>query len=267
MQKTDFFQVKQSDPSCSLQSLLTGPLQNILYGMSFERGREEQVLVSPGEETRWLPALLAPAVTYVPAANMVVVPEYLLQPPFFHPSYPIHVNLGGLGVALAVAMVEGAAGRGAAYTAAGRLLAGGAEGNFTLGRPAGSALERASGCLAERWGAAGLDTPDQLARSRHSAATRLAGLEVALAALDSFLHTEAAALLPALEHLDPQAVLLLQHARLQCAAGSLEARDLARTTTPALLPREQLLGELATLAQFQHYFFCEEQEDQCGPVI
>ena len=120
--------------------MLIGPLQNILYGMSFERGREEQVLVSPGEETRWLPALLAPAVTYVPAANMVVVPEYLLQPPFFHPSYPIHVNLGGLGVALAVAMVEGAAGRGAAYTAAGRLLASGAEGNFTLGRPAGSAL-------------------------------------------------------------------------------------------------------------------------------
>ena len=100
VQKTDFF-------------------QNIQYGMTFLRKREEHELVSPGEETRWLKNLLLDSVTFVPAANKVVIPEYLLRPPLFHPQYPYNVNLGGLGVMLAEAVVEGVAGRGSVFTASG----------------------------------------------------------------------------------------------------------------------------------------------------
>ena len=55
-----------------------------------------------------------------------------------------------------------------------------------------------------------------LGRSRQDSALGLASLETVLAAFASFLAVDGASLLPALEHLDPQAVLLLQHARLQC---------------------------------------------------
>ena len=55
-----------------------------------------------------------------------------------------------------------------------------------------------------------------LSRSREDSALGLASLEAVLAAFASFLAVDGASLLPALEHLDPQAVLLLQHARLQC---------------------------------------------------
>ena len=55
-----------------------------------------------------------------------------------------------------------------------------------------------------------------LSRSRQDSALGLASLETVLAAFASFLAVDGASLLPALEHLDPQAVLLLQHARLQC---------------------------------------------------
>ena len=55
-----------------------------------------------------------------------------------------------------------------------------------------------------------------LGRSRQDSALGLASLEAVLAAFASFLAVDGASLLPALEHLDPQAVLLLQHARLQC---------------------------------------------------
>ena len=252
VQKTDFF-------------------QNILYGMAFTRKREEHSLVSPGEETRWLPALLASSVSYVPSANKVVVPEYLLQPPLFSPSYPVQVNLGGLGVMLAQAVAEGAAGRGAVFTAAGRLLGGaGQASNYTLGRgaEAGGALRVASACLTEQWGAAGLDTPDMLARSERDSVLGLAALETTLTALSSFLHAEGGTLLPALETMDPQAVLLLQHARLQCQVYTLQARDLARTVSARLLARERLLGQLGQLPDFHHYFFCDEPTGrQCGPVL
>ena len=100
VQKTDFF-------------------QNMQYGQTFLRRREEHELVSPGEETRWLGSLLSEAVTFVPSANKVVVPEYLLRPPLFHPEYPYNLNLGGLGVMLGEAVVEGVAGRGSVFTAAG----------------------------------------------------------------------------------------------------------------------------------------------------
>ena len=55
-----------------------------------------------------------------------------------------------------------------------------------------------------------------LSRSREDSALGLASLEAVLAAFASFLAVDGASLLPALEHLDPQAVLLLQHSRLQC---------------------------------------------------
>ena len=101
-------------------------------------------------------------VTYVASANRVVIPEYLLQPPVFHPANPVSViviplttviviviniilianvmnnhhlyhdhnynhrqvnlNLGGLGVMIARAIVDAVAGHGAVFTAAGRLL-------------------------------------------------------------------------------------------------------------------------------------------------
>ena len=68
----------------------------------------------------------------------------------------------------------------------------------------------------QAWGSASLDTPDMLGWSREDSALGLASLETVLAAFASFLAVDGASLLPALEHLDPQAVLLLQHARLQC---------------------------------------------------
>ena len=59
-----------------------------------------------------------------------------------------------------------------------------------------------------------------LSRSREDSALGLASLEAVLAAFASFLAVDGASLLPAVEHLDPQAVLLLQHARLQCEVGT-----------------------------------------------
>ena len=251
VQKTDFF-------------------QNIQYGMTFLRKREEHALVSPGEETRWLKNLLLKGVTYVPSANKVVIPEYLLMPPLFHPSYPMNVNLGGLGVMIAEAVVEGVAGSGSVFTAAGRILDGHDSTNFTLSRVAepNSALAHPSSCLVSKWSAMRLDTPDHLDKCAIDSVRTVAGVDAALSAVSESLSVEGATLLPALETLDPQAIFFLQYAQTHCSISSLQQRDLDRTVNHQLLGREKLKGVLSQFVEFRHFYFCsEESEFVCDSVL
>jgi hypothetical protein len=52
----------------------------------------------------------------------VIVPELFLSPPLFHAGYPNSVNMGGLGVRVAQAMLEGVLGRGLLFDSSGRLV-------------------------------------------------------------------------------------------------------------------------------------------------
>ena len=251
VQKTDFF-------------------QNILYGVSFVRKRQEHALVSPSEETRWLDNLLLTRVTYVPAANKVVVPEVLLQPPLFHPGFPPSVNLGGLGSMMAEAVVAGVAGFGSVYTATGRIMDGSNGENFTLSRSAeaNAALKRPAQCLVNQWSLMRLDTPDHLEKCAIDSAVSVAGLEAAYSALGTVLSTEGGQLMPSLETLDPQAVFFLQYAQSFCSESTLRQRDLDRTVGSQLLGREKLKGVLSQFSDFSHYYFCSDSsETACGPLL
>ena len=96
--------------------------QNILYGVIFLRKRQELALVSPAEETHWMEALnQLDGITYMTSANKVVIPETFLQAPLFHAGFPNSVNLGGMGVHLAKAMLSGVLGRGLLFDTDGRL--------------------------------------------------------------------------------------------------------------------------------------------------
>ena len=269
VQKTDFF-------------------QNMQYGQTFLRRREEHELVSPGEETRWLGNLLRDSVTFVPSANKVVIPEYLLRPPLFHPDYPYNVNLGGLGVMLGEAVVEGVAGLGSVFTAAGgqfrekflsvssdfdfsgRILDGQNSSNFTLSRvgEANFPLKRLSSCLQTQWSQMRLDTPDHLAKCSTKSAVAVAGLAAAYTAVEEMFGEQGAVLLPALETLDPQAVFFLQHAQSLCSSQTLQQRDFDRAVHNSLLGPEKLRGELSQFAQFRHFFFCsDESQYTCETVM
>jgi hypothetical protein len=263
VQKTDFF-------------------QNIQYGMHFLRRRQEHALVSPGEETRWLAHLLADRVTYAPAANKVIVPEYLLAPPLFHPRYPPQVNLGGLGTMIAEAVVEAVAGTGHVFTATGQILDGqqeavtssrGGGANVTSRATAAAidpsaVLRRPASCLLGQWAAMRLDTPDQLEKTALRGAVAVAGLEAAYAALSESLLVEGGQLLPALERLDPQSVFFVQYAQTMCSVNTWQQRDLDRTLSRELLGREKLRGVLAQFTEFRHFFFCPEgKEETCGSIL
>lgn len=250
VQKTDFF-------------------QNIQYGVMFLRKREELALVSPAEETRWLSLLLSGGVSYSPAANKVVVPEVFLQPPLFHTGYPNSVNLGGLGVRLAEAVIQGVAGYGLLFDNSGVL-------QFPTSSNASSGLfaaplrafQKTTQCLRDDFAQQGLDTPDYLTKCKKNTAMSIAALQQTMITLEDILELEQGVLLPALETLDPQAVFFLSYAQSLCQQQTFKQRDIDRTSGDVLLNQEKLKATVSVMPEFFHFFFCESKERQsCGSII
>ena len=171
---------------------------------------------------------------------------------------------------VAEAVVEGVAGSGSVFTAAGRILDGHETTNYTLSRvaEANSALSRPSACLLSKWSAMRLDTPDHLGKCAIDSAVTVAGVDAAFSALTESLSLEGGMLLPAMETLDPQAVFFLQYAQSHCSVSSLQQRDLDRTVNHQLLGREKLKGVLSQFVEFKHFYFCsEDSEFLCDSVL
>ena len=252
--------------------------QNIQYGVIFSRKREEYALVSPGEESRWLERLNAGRVSYSPTGNKVIVPEPALLPPLFHPGYPNSVNLGGLGVAMAEAVISGVVGFGLLYDVRGVLrhptAAAAANSSSMFAGPLRS-FERAGQCLRATYSALGVDTPDYLNKCRASSAMSVAAVRQTLLTLDDMLEMEAGRLLPAMEAAqDPQSLFFLAYAQSLCSKRTFKRRDIDRTTSQSryrdeLLEEERLEGTLSQIPEFRHYFFCSSSSDstQCGSIV
>lgn len=265
VQKTDFF-------------------QNILYGVMFLRKRQELALVSPSEENRWMEALNpvagpaptgsepASSVTYVTSANKIVVPELFLQTPMFHAGFPNSVNLGGLGVYMAKAMLEGVLGRGLLYEPDGRLRP--HNGSLFGSDPASAfqdprpILEADAECLVDKYSAAGLDTVDQLLKCRMDSAMIVAALWQAYVTLEDILELERGILLPAMETMDPQALFFLAFGQTLCSLSTDSASDIQRTANNRLSNRPLLMGTLSQVYKFQHFYHCPYDEEQnCGRLV
>ena len=218
--------------------------ENILYGLNFLRRKEEQALISPGEETRWMSELLNNKVSYAPAANKVIVPEYLLQPPICQPNFPLSVNMGGLGVMMAEALVEGVLGTGSVFSINGELLDGDDASNFTLKRPtvAINALKRPSQCLLSAYSAFGVDTPDQLTKASLNTAVGAVALSVAYSSFSEMTEDSGGSILPGLQQFDPPSLFFLSYTQSLCSTRTLQQRGLDRTLQEGLLEKERLRG-------------------------
>lgn len=246
--------------------------QNILYGVMFLRKREELALVSPSEETRWMAALNDPQVSYVTSANKVIIPEVFLQAPFFHAGFPNSVNLGGVGVHVAKAMLRGVLGRGMLFEADGRLrphngsLFGGPDGaSFHDPRPI---LEKDATCLVDRYSASGVEAVEQLIKCRMDSTYSVAAVWQAFVTLEDILELERGVILPAMETMDPQALFFLAFGQTLCSVATEDASDIQRTSEDKLSNKAKLMGTLSQVSKFHQFYHCPYDEEQgCGRVV
>ena len=263
VQKTDFF-------------------QNILYGVKYLRKREENKLISPAEETKWLEMVHTLKVSYVVSANKVVVPEVLLHPPLFHPGFPNSVNLGGLGFKMSEAMLQGVLGQGLLFDSSGKLLVQpelpGMQthilGNHTASPYTDSptdpraVLEQDSLCLASKYTQVGVDDNAFITRGRTESTMTVAALKQAYVTLEDILELERGIILPAMETFDPQAIFFLTFAQSLCTQRTEKQADIDRTSSNKLLEKQLLKGALTQFPEFHHYYYCSYDDNlNCGRII
>ena len=253
--------------------------QNIQYGVSFLRKRQELSLVSPAEEIRWLHMLLYEnEVSYSTASNKVIIPELLLQAPLFHIGFPNSVNLGGIGVRMSEAVIQGVVGHGLLFDTSGMLQYPTSNTNSNsssfvarslFAQPL-QALQSATQCLAENYAQMGIDTPNYLHKCRHMSVLDVSALQQAYVTLEDILEMEDGVILPAMETYDPQALFYLSYAQSLCVQRTIKQRDIDRTVGQRLLSEERLKATLSQMPSFAHFYFCSDSghsESQCKGAI
>lgn len=237
---------------------------------------------------RWLESLHLQEVSYITAANKIIVPELFLSPPLFHAGYPNSVNMGGLGVRMAQAMLEGVLGRGLLFDSSGRLViqTEGGISNMSITSTATAAVAATSSryessyndprsilevdaqCIVDKYTRVGVDTLGQLQKCRLDSAINVAALKEALLTLEDILELEKGILLPAMETFDPQSVFFLSYAQSLCAHETDFQRDIDRTSGSSLLNRIKLEGALSQLPEFYHFYFCSYDSSlNCGKIV
>ncbi|GLH02073.1 Protein gone early [Gryllus bimaculatus] len=80
--------------------------RNIRNAREFQMSYLNKKLMEPQEEYKWIDAAVGKNVAYIPTANKIVVPQWMLSPPLYNPQYPTSVQYGGLGVEIAYAVVS-----------------------------------------------------------------------------------------------------------------------------------------------------------------
>ena len=263
VQKTDFF-------------------QNILYGVIYLRKREENKLISPSEETRWLEAVNSNEVSYIPSSNKVVVPEILLRPPLFHSGFPNSVNLGGLGFRISEAMLEGVLGQGLLFDSSGRLLVqpelpgmlpyhNGSNPMSSYSHSSSdprAVLEKNSLCLTSKYEQVIANDRASILRGKTQSTMAVAALRQAYVTLEDILELEKGIVLPAMETFDPQALFFLSFAQSLCTQRTEQQHDIDETSSNKLLEKQLLIGALTQFPEFHHYYYCGYDDNlSCGNII
>jgi putative endopeptidase len=99
----------------------TGWFENIRRAVAFETARDLAKVGKPVDRGEWL--MTPPTVNayYSPPNNEIAFPAGRLQPPFFHPSFDIAANYGGIGATIGHEVSHGFDDQGRKYDADGNL--------------------------------------------------------------------------------------------------------------------------------------------------
>ncbi|MDB4949143.1 MAG: peptidase [Gemmatimonadetes bacterium] len=126
LEKLGTFNQKLGYPSVwqdySRMSIATGPfIANVRAAGRYEEDRDRAKIGRPVDRNEW--GMTAPTVNayYNPAMNEIVFPAGRLQPPFFHPSYDVAANYGGIGGTIGHEMTHGFDDQGRQFDAQGNL--------------------------------------------------------------------------------------------------------------------------------------------------
>jgi putative endopeptidase len=94
---------------------------NVRRGIVFQNQRDRAKVGKPVDRTEWFMTVPTVNAYYSPTNNEIAFPAGRLQPPFFHPSYDLAANYGGIGATIGHEVSHGFDDQGRKYDAAGNL--------------------------------------------------------------------------------------------------------------------------------------------------
>lgn len=227
--------------------------KNIRNAREFELSNLDKKLMEPLEELDWLEiATTGDKVTYVPSANKVVVPQWLLSAPFYDPYYPAPVQYGGLGVQIAHAIVLGVLPPNILFDANGELMG---ENSTVFSQSAGS-VRRAKAFVIRDVVQNGLANHIIANRTALNTVTHVSAVRQAHSALKKALLDQPHVHQPAMETFESEHLFFLTCAQNMCSKSTPRQMDIDFTTSQHLNGSQLLPAMLKQLPEFSEVFGC-----------
>ncbi|XP_046679024.1 endothelin-converting enzyme 1-like [Homalodisca vitripennis] len=230
--------------------------QNIKYGINFFQKQQQLRLKKFDEFYRWIDAAsnFDLRVHYVAAANKIVIPQALLQEPYFHPDYPLAVLYGGLGVEIASAMVQAVTPWDVLYADDGTLV----DSQHPAVNQSKLAFLHPVSCLRHWWGKEGFASPFASDTTTYNTLIKLSGINIALRTLQNQLKYTPHTHQPALENFEDGHLFFITFAQSVCSIKSPQQRDLDSTLDTSLSDKSLLSVVLSQVKEFSRLFSCSK---------
>lgn len=224
-------------------------LANVLAASKAEVARNFARLGKPVDREEWYMSPQTVNAYYDPQKNQMVFPAGILQPPFFHASHAVPVNLGGIGMVIGHELTHGFDDEGSQFDALGNLK------SWWLAKTR-EAFDQKTACVVKQFDAfevePGVKVQGKLTLGENIA--DLGGLKLAFAAYRALRKGQPAVVADGFSE-DQQ--FFLSHAQAWCGKTRPELARLRVQTDPHSPARFRVNGPLQNLPEFAAAFQCK----------
>ncbi|CAG0894615.1 unnamed protein product [Cyprideis torosa] len=203
---------------------------------------------NPPPHYRWMDALTRDKISYIHQANILVVPDHLLQPPFFDPGFPRSYLYGSFGVPMSSALTEAVSEVGLQYTGDGIQV-------VPLNSSLISHLDRPKSCLQTAFIQRGLGELNDSHSTVNCTLRDVAGARLARDALMDELNAEGEKSQPGLPY-SPPAIFYITYGYSMCGASRSEQATFDGVYQSCLPHRERLESVVVQIPAFRYTFGC-----------
>ncbi|KAK4877518.1 hypothetical protein RN001_010024 [Aquatica leii] len=247
--------------------ILKGSLfESIKNSLFFKKRIEEKLLVSPLFQDQNLVSYLVEKpdqVSYVPSANLVIVPRMMLTDPLFRDQFPRSILYGRLGVSIAEAVISSIFPYESMWTADLKLLS---PFHLTVNESY-ETMTNAKNCLSNftESNLGFKPTPELITLNTGKHLFAVSTAHQALKnSLSEIEHTHQ----PSLEKLEDSALFFLAYSQSQCSVSS-TSQDLYDNVVRYKLPQKSLLGAVwSYLSDFSESLQCSNVvEERCSVIF
>jgi predicted metalloendopeptidase len=223
---------------------------NAMAASAFETARQLAKIGKPVDRREWRMTPQTVNASYNPLANQITFPAGILQPPFFHRSFPAAVNYGAVGTVMGHELTHGFDDQGRKFDPKGAL-------REWWEAPVAAKFERQAQCIKDQYSAfeiePGVHVNGALTLGENIA--DVGGLKQSYDAYKSWEKRHGKG--PSVPGLTPDQLFFVAHGQVWCGLVTPEEARLRVTTDVHSPPRPRVVGPISNHPAFASAFQCK----------